>query len=199
MKFDFDKHVPKEEQETNNETQEHVIEELSQEEQQEKFEQECIAEAEKLDLKLGELQKEIDSLGGPEEFAKRAAREQGPDTQYNDANLEYQKNEASKEARNRMIGAAGMLAAGIASIAVVFESQGVRIDPTILDQLQWVVQNKTQAFAEGQNLAATGLSAVFSSTSALFAGSSISRFFKKRKIERQQKKASLMRKMSGSS
>lgn len=198
MKFNFDKHIPDEEKEPKNETAEQ-LEELSEEERQEKFEQECIAEAEKLDLKLSELKQEIDSLGGPEKFAQQLSnpRKIGFSGEYDDSKLEWRKSNAEKKSRQKALGAMGFFVAGAIALIPVFESQGVRIDPAMIDNIQWVIQNKSQAFVEGQNFMATALSASLSAAGALAAGSGISDFFKKRRIARHQEKATLMRKMSG--
>lgn len=65
MIFNFDKFLSKKET-----TPESPIEstELSIEQKQEKLENECIAEAEKLDISIAELKSDIDKFGGVEKF-----------------------------------------------------------------------------------------------------------------------------------
>lgn len=62
MKFDFENHIPKVEKE------EIVEDPLTELEKQQKFEEECINEANKLNISLIGLKNDIDAFGGEEKF-----------------------------------------------------------------------------------------------------------------------------------
>ena len=181
-KFNFEKHV---------ETPEEVEPEI---ESQEKFEQQCIDEAERLEVGLGELQTSIDEFGGPEELQKHLEKTQ----EKRQSKIEESE---TLTKRGAMIGGLlGIIAAGAgvlasASVAGMGEGAFTKTAYNFVVENHMNISGMTQRLIENPELIAAAIATV----PAVIGGivGSIKGRFKKKKLIKEQDIDNLTGKMAG--
>ncbi len=188
MKFSFEKpkkspEVEKPELESQ-ETQEGE-ENLSDLEQQERFDAECAQEAEKLEVGIETLKAEIDALGGPEKFKEIFETKTGPNTNKNRAaDFSWEKSFGARSAEE---------GARISKGVVIFGAILTSVEAFLIHLQNNDIPEGMESYSDALHVSA-GIGAL------MMAGGSISFIkekFKARRLEKQKKIETLKFKMTG--
>ncbi len=202
MKFGFEKHVK-----TLEVKPVEIEKELSEEEKQQKFEEECIAEAGKLKVSLEELKKDIDALGGEEKFKEyfeqptmwQGKNEDGSDkVKQNVAGHTQSGLERSIDMKSDFMttGKLTALVAGITIILNMIDTNNNNIDIDY-NGIRDVIASVKEGSANAGHYIQGSMVLLMGSLTAFLGKMSLQERFEKRKLQREKKINDLKFKMTG--
>lgn len=202
MKFGFENHVKTPEVKS-----EEIEKELSEEEKQQKFEEECIAEASKLKVSLGELKKDIDVMGGEEKFKEHFEKATGWSGLNEDGSMKENKNVAGDTQRGleRNINGTsdfvttGKLAALVAGITILMNMIDTNNNNVDIDYngMRDVIASIKEGSANAAHYVQGSVVLMMGSLTAFLGKMSLNERFEKRKLQREKKINDLKFKMTG--
>lgn len=209
MKFNFERNSkkvekPEEMEKPLSEEEKQLLEEIK----QQRYEEECIAEADKLKVNLSDLKKQIDDFGGAEKFKEhfeKVSSWQGENEDGSKNNVTNvagnSNNKISSEIRyeKRHFPSSLIATAGFAAIAVLMNMVGsndVAIDhSSILEAIKGIQEGITSG-SVAMNYFPAGFATLFGGTAIMTGVGAVKMRLESRKLNRQKKIDNLKYKMT---